>query len=182
MEEHRRGGAKPKHRLTPSGQRPGKILLDLPPLRAFVANGASGIGAVVVKALCDAGCRVAFCDADTKAGAATAQRCGAQYHPADPADASALSASLKRVADSWGAVEMAIIAGAPLPEPSTGAIEDACGRILAVYTGDAPASLPSTGANVIVVPDGIDDKTLTTMVIIMSTPAAANIRSQIFRL
>lgn len=109
MEEHLKGG--PQHRtrrLSPSGNRPGKLTVDFPPRRVYVTGGASGIGAAIVKAFCDAGCKVAFCDIDTKSGAATAQRCGAQFHPLDVTDTAALEASIHRVQEQWSAVDVMI--------------------------------------------------------------------------
>jgi len=184
MEEHRNGGVPVRRKLTPSGQRPGKLLLDFPPLRVYVIGGGTGTGASIVKALCDAGCRVAFCDADTKSGTATAQRCGAQFHPINFADVVALEASLRRVEGSWGPIELVITANVDIPAGCAERISGACARILCVAAGDAPQGFEACpNANAIVVPaGGIDDKTLTTMLIILASPAAANIRSQTFRL
>lgn len=109
MEEHLKG-QKPtyRHKTTPSGNKPGNISFKFPPCRVFVTGGASGIGASIVSAYREAGCRVAFCDADSKKGAATAQRTGAQFHPVDVTDADALEACLIRVIDTWGDIDIIV--------------------------------------------------------------------------
>lgn len=109
MEEHLRG-YKPTYRpkTTPSGNRPGNVNFKFPPCRVFVTGGASGIGAAIVSAYRDAGCRVAFCDADNKKGASTAQRTGAQFHPVDVSDADALETCLARVIETWGDIDIIV--------------------------------------------------------------------------
>lgn len=109
MEEYRAGAlSKPKRHLSPTGNRRGKLTIDFPSRRVYVTGGASGIGAAIVKAFCDAGCRVAFCDKDKDKGAETAQRCGAQYHPLDVTDTSALEASLAKVRKAWGDIDIVV--------------------------------------------------------------------------
>ncbi len=109
MEEHLKGSPNRRSpRLSPSGNRIGKLTVDFPPRRVYVTGGASGIGAAIVKAFCDAGCKVAFCDKDTKNGPSTAQRCGAQFHPLDVTDTSALMASILRVQEQWGAIDVMV--------------------------------------------------------------------------
>lgn len=110
MEEYRSGKASmpPRRKLTPSGQKPGKISIDFPPRRVYVTGGASGIGRAIVEAFCHAGCQVAFCDIDRKAGPKTAQACGAQFHPLDVADSEALAASLDRVIAQWGGLDIVV--------------------------------------------------------------------------
>ena len=109
MDEHVRG-VRPSYRpkITPSGYRPGIMSVKFPPRRVFVTGGASGIGASIVKAFCDAGCRVAFCDIDVKGGNATAQRTGSQFHPVDVADAAALEACMDRLLSSWGDIDVVV--------------------------------------------------------------------------
>ena len=109
MDEHVRG-VRPSYRpkITPSGNRPGVMSVKFPPRRVFVTGGASGIGASIVKAFCDAGCRVAFCDIDVKGGNATAQRTGSQFHPVDVADAAALEACMDRLLSSWGDIDVVV--------------------------------------------------------------------------
>lgn len=109
MEEHLKGGSQHRQkRLSPSGNRPGKLTVDFPPRRVYVTGGAAGIGAAIVKAFCDAGCKVAFCDKDAKSGAASAQKYGAQFHPLDVTDSAALEASIRRVQERWGAIDVMV--------------------------------------------------------------------------
>lgn len=109
MEEHLRGASLHRQkRLSPSGNRPGKLTVDFLPRRVYITGGAAGIGAATVKAFCDAGCKVAFCDIDTKTGTTTAQRSGAQFHPLDVTDTNALEASLRRVQEQWGAIDVMV--------------------------------------------------------------------------
>ncbi len=109
MEEYRSGKSSGyRAKLTPSGDRPGRLSVKFPPRRVFVTGGASGIGKAIVKAFCNAGCRVAFCDIDAKSGAATAQASGAQFHPVDVADVAALEACVNRVIEAWGDIDVLV--------------------------------------------------------------------------
>jgi NAD(P)-dependent dehydrogenase (short-subunit alcohol dehydrogenase family) len=109
MEEHRSGKAnRPAVRRTPTGAKPGTINVKFPVRRVFVTGGARGIGRAIVAAFCNAGCRVAFCDIDHKAGTATAQATGSQFHPVDVTDAVALDACVQRVIDAWGDIDVLI--------------------------------------------------------------------------
>lgn len=109
MEEHRAGNAtayRPK--LTPSGKRQGELTFKFPPRRVFVTGGASGIGKAVVKAFCDAGCKVAFCDNDNTAGTRTAQSLGARFYPVDVTDVTALEACMQSLFDLWGDIDVVV--------------------------------------------------------------------------
>ncbi len=109
MEEHlsgRRPAYRPK--ATPSGSRPGTLSFKFPPRRVFVTGGASGIGASIVKAFCNAGCRVAFCDIDNKQGAKTAQDTGSQFYPLDVADSIALDSCLSKILELWGDIDIIV--------------------------------------------------------------------------
>lgn len=109
MEEHRAHAASSRpRRLSPSGTRPGYLTVKYPPRRVFVTGGASGIGRAIVAAFRNAGCRVAFCDVDRKAGAATAQATGAQFHPSDVTDADALTATVNRLLSDWGDIDVIV--------------------------------------------------------------------------
>lgn len=108
MEEHMKGAPQRPKRLSPAGNRPGKLSVDFPPRRVYVTGGASGIGSAIVKAFCDAGCKVAFCDKDARHGAATAQRCGAQFHSLDVTDTASLESSIRLVKERWGAVDVMV--------------------------------------------------------------------------
>ncbi|MCM1451377.1 MAG: hypothetical protein NC102_03905 [Clostridium sp.] len=171
MEEHRKGGAPSfRRKLTPTGQRPGKVIIDFPPFNAFVSNVASECGAAVVKALCDAGCRVAFSHLDEKAGSALAQRCGAQFHPGNLTFAQ----SMERLRKSWGKVDITISFGGYEASES--------GARAIIISDQEPATAPQR-ANIIHIPhDGMDPKALATMVMLLSSPATAGINGQIFRL
>lgn len=110
MEEYRSGklSQPPRKKTTPSGDKPGKLTIDFPPRRVYVTGGAKGIGRAIVSAFCRAGCQVAFCDIDQKAGRLTAQACGAQFHPLDVADSASLAASLSTVIDRWGGLDIVV--------------------------------------------------------------------------
>ncbi len=109
MEEHRSGQRSSyRPRLTPVGKKPGELSVKFPPRRVFVTGGASGIGKAIVKAFCDAGCRVAFCDINAKDGAATAQSCGARFYPADVADVAALDRCLDDLFYLWGDIDVIV--------------------------------------------------------------------------
>ncbi len=109
MEEHR-AGKRPQvtRRLSPSGSRPGELKVKFPPRRVFVTGGASGIGKAIVTAFCNAGCRVAFCDIDTRKGSATAQSTGSRFYPVDVADAAALTAAMEHLIDDWGDIDVIV--------------------------------------------------------------------------
>lgn len=109
MEEYRSGkNRKTVIRRTPSGAKPGTINVKFPPRRVFVTGGAGGIGRAIVEAFRQADCRVAFCDIDAKAGAATAQATGAQFYPVDVTDADTLDACVQRIIDSWGDLDVVV--------------------------------------------------------------------------
>lgn len=109
MEEHRSAQSSRKpFRLTPVGAKPGKLIVDFPVRNVYVTGGANGIGRAIVKAFCNAGCKVAFCDKDERAGRDTAQNYGAQFHPLDVTDYKALKESIKKVANLWGGIDILI--------------------------------------------------------------------------
>lgn len=109
MDEYRSGNMQ-RHSVkrTPSGAKPGTINVKFPSRRVFITGGAKGIGRAIVKVFRNADCKVAFCDNDTKAGTATAQATGAKFYPIDVADANALDASLMRVIEEWGDIDVII--------------------------------------------------------------------------
>ena len=109
MEDYRSGksgGSKTKRVSTTA--KSGNINVKFPPRRVFVTGGASGIGKAIVEAFRKADCRVAFCDIDTKAGNATAQATGAQFHPVDVRDADALEACMTRLLEAWGDIDVIV--------------------------------------------------------------------------
>lgn len=109
MEEYRSGKLQKRPvKHTPTGAKPGTMLVKFPPRRVFVTGGASGIGRAIVEAFRKADCKVAFCDIDNKTGNATAQATGAQFHPVDVTDATALETCVNRVINSWGDIDVII--------------------------------------------------------------------------
>ena len=64
MEDYRRGinASAYRRKITPTGTSRGIWQVKFPARIAFVTGGANGIGREIVKTLCQAGCRVAFCD------------------------------------------------------------------------------------------------------------------------
>lgn len=109
MEDYRSGkNGNAKIKRVSSTSKPGVIDVKFPPRRVFVTGGASGIGKAIVEAFRRADCRVAFCDIDSKAGAATAQATGAQFHPVDVRDANALEACMVRLLDAWGDIDVVV--------------------------------------------------------------------------
>lgn len=109
MEEYRSGKAKQRVvKRTPSGAKPGTINIKFPTRRVFVTGGAKGIGRAIVETFRNADCKVAFCDNDTKAGAATAQATGAKFYPVDVVDASALDVCLMRIIEEWGDIDVIV--------------------------------------------------------------------------
>ncbi len=110
MENYLKGNIKRTgtRRLTPAGNKPGTLSVKFPPRRVFVTGGASGIGRAIVKALTDAGCRVAFCDNDLPAGRDTSQATASQFHPVDVTDAEALDNAMQRVISSWGGIDVVV--------------------------------------------------------------------------
>ncbi len=109
MEDYRSGkSGNTKIKRVLSGAKPGEISMKFPSRRVFVTGGASGIGRAIVEAFRKADCRVAFCDIDSKAGAATAQATGAQFYPVDVRNVDALETCMARLLDSWGDIDVIV--------------------------------------------------------------------------
>lgn len=110
FEEYKAKQSSPRQRVlrTPSGAKPGTLSLKFPCRRVFVTGGAAGIGRAIVEAFRNTGCKVAFCDCDTKAGHTTAEATGARFYPADVRDSDALECCLQRVADDWGNIDVLV--------------------------------------------------------------------------
>lgn len=109
MEDYQKGkGSSTKRRQPSAAAKPGVLSVKFPPRRVFVTGGASGIGRAIVEAFRKADCRVAFCDIDLKAGAATAQATGAQFHPVDVRNVEALEACMARLLESWGDIDVIV--------------------------------------------------------------------------
>lgn len=85
-----------------------RVEFHFPGRRVFVTGGAQGIGRALVAAFCRAGCRVAFCDIDAAAGAATAAATGSRYFELDVCDAAALERCLCELFAQWGDLDVVI--------------------------------------------------------------------------
>ena len=109
MEEHRQGTpARRRPGISPAGRRRGEVVYNLGERTVFVTGGASGIGRAIVKAFCDAGCNVAFCDKDVKAGNATAQHTGSRFYPLDVTNADALKGAMTDFAQRRGIIDIVV--------------------------------------------------------------------------
>lgn len=121
MDEYRRGvlNAPARRKLTPSGHAGGcASFLPFPPgLRVMVLCDEAP--EETVKALVNAGCRVAFTGPDRIHGARVAQATGAQHHPVAPSDAEAVAHSLAHLRHNWrGDVQVIVSFGKPVPADS----------------------------------------------------------------
>lgn len=76
--------------------------------RVFVTGGAEGIGKAIVKAYCDAGCRVAFCDKNQTSGEQTAKETGAFFHHVDVSSQNELEQCLQSLFQTWGDIDVLI--------------------------------------------------------------------------
>lgn len=109
MEDYQNGKSSfTKRRQTSDTAKPGILNVKFPPRRVFVTGGASGIGRAIVEAFRKADCRVAFCDIDQKAGAATAQATGAQFHPVDVRNVETLETCMARLLELWGDIDVIV--------------------------------------------------------------------------
>ena len=76
--------------------------------RVFVTGGADGIGKAIVKAFCETGCQVAFCDKNATLGQQTAQETGATFHQADVSNQEVLELCLQTILKEWGDIDIII--------------------------------------------------------------------------
>lgn len=76
--------------------------------RVFVTGGAHGIGCAIVKAFCDKGDNVAFCDIDKKRGEETASITGALYIHADASCKEQLEDCILRLIGQWQDIDIII--------------------------------------------------------------------------
>ncbi len=75
---------------------------------ALVTAAASGIGAAIAQALCDAGARVVVSDIDETRGRATAARLGAEWMLLDLCEERAWIVALARLLDSHGRLDVLV--------------------------------------------------------------------------
>lgn len=104
MADYREGRIKPSaqaSRATASAS-----LKSLPAV--MILGGDTSLGAKTINYFRSLGWRVAFTDPDLSRGRQTAQSSGAQHHPIDPTDTSALAQSIKLIIERWGHLDMAI--------------------------------------------------------------------------
>jgi len=78
--------------------------------RVFVTGGAKGIGRAIVRKFYEAGYRVAFCDADRKAGEELVYSSGTDllFFPLDVKNEQALSAVLAELFEQWGDLDILV--------------------------------------------------------------------------
>jgi len=62
----------------------------------------------VVRAFANAGCQVAFCDIDAKAGTELAQQSGTRFYPVDVTQPLQLQNALNDMATHWGNIDIAV--------------------------------------------------------------------------
>ncbi len=101
-------GKRPQTKRTTTLPKAGTIQMKFPPRRVFVTGGAKGIGRAIVARFCSAGCRVAFCDIDSRAGQSTAEATGSRFYPVDVTDASALRHAVESVIALWGDLDILV--------------------------------------------------------------------------
>lgn len=81
---------------------------DTPGKRVFVTGGANGIGRAIVRAFCEAGFRVAFCDKDPIAGQQTAKETDAIFFSADVSNKEELENCMSQLFLRWGDVDIIV--------------------------------------------------------------------------
>ena len=75
---------------------------------AFVAGGASGLGAATSRALAAAGAKVVIADLNAEKGEALAAEIGAGFLAADVTDAAAVEAAVERAAQAGGGLRISV--------------------------------------------------------------------------
>ena len=76
--------------------------------RVFVTGGAEGIGRAIVKAFCQSGYQVAFCDINEIAGQQTAKDTKAIFFPVDVSDKNILESCMQGLLKEWGDIDVII--------------------------------------------------------------------------
>lgn len=101
--------------------------------RVLITGGAAGIGKAIVKAFCQDGYQVAFCDKEEVAGQQTAQETGAVFYPVDVSNKERLEECMQQLFAAWGDIDV-LISNAGISEfaPITETSVDDFDRILSV--------------------------------------------------
>lgn len=76
--------------------------------RVFITGGVRGIGCSLVRAFCEAGYKVAFCDTDEKNGRLTGVRTGAVFLKADVRNPEELEQCMDHLFTEWGDIDVLI--------------------------------------------------------------------------
>jgi NAD(P)-dependent dehydrogenase (short-subunit alcohol dehydrogenase family) len=105
MEEHRNNAKAPVKRYITIARKPTP---ELDGKRVFVTSGAHGVGAAIVKALRAEGCKVAFCDMNTKTGYEVAQKTGARFYPIDMHSKQAVEKCQNDVREYYGDIDVIV--------------------------------------------------------------------------
>lgn len=74
----------------------------------IVGRCVDGAGLELVKLFRSLGCKVAFCDKDSKAGTAVAQQTGCRFYPVDYLDGNKLADVKSNLDAHWGGVDFTI--------------------------------------------------------------------------
>jgi len=82
--------------------------MEIQGTRAFVAGGASGLGAASARALAAAGAAVTVADIDSERGEALAEEIGGQFAAADVTDPDAVGAAVERAAEGDGELRVSV--------------------------------------------------------------------------
>ncbi len=93
----------------PQVQFAGAVFRSLRGKGVIITGGAGGIGADIVRAFAEQGCRVGFVDLDAHAGTALAAALpGAHFEACDVTDVPALQAAITRLAEAVGGVDVLV--------------------------------------------------------------------------
>ncbi len=147
MDEYRRGllSAPARRKTTPSGYARGCASFLPFPVGVKILMLTDSASETELKALVDAGCRVAFTGNDRKEGKSIAQSCGAQFHPVFAGDEDAVRRSMDLIKTRWrGNVEIIVSHGYAFPDDFDGfkiSIGEDMGGNLTIAEDPDPAML-----------------------------------------
>lgn len=110
MEEHRLGSVRPKERRSPTGNRPGSVLLPVVAKNSFVVGGddLSPVLQICARALRSTGCRTAFCCTDRVFGSKTAQSDALQYYPISEDTSENINAAIAKAESNLGHLDVVV--------------------------------------------------------------------------